>query len=161
MCILESNDARAHSAKSEPSHVQPAKQTKPTPRLSLHSLSQVRFWESNDTRAQSAKSEPSHVHPGKVMTPGPSLQSLSQVMYTQPNIKMDKRGTKSTRLAQSKQNLINREEEEPSFPCRKRSKPNQRRRRLGRKLPPKLRIEPQRGIALSQQTNAGRPIAQA
>ena len=44
MYNLGSNDARAQSAKPDPSHIHPAKQTKPAPGLSLQGLSQVRFW---------------------------------------------------------------------------------------------------------------------
>ena len=61
MYTLESNDARAQSAKSEPSHVHPAKQTKPTPGSSLQRLDQVRSLEINDARVKSAKIRPSHV----------------------------------------------------------------------------------------------------
>jgi hypothetical protein len=97
MYNLGSNDARAQSAKSEPSHVHPPSQTNQTgaraqsakaePSQVLESndaraLSQVMcILESNDARAHSAKSEPSHVQPAKQTkpTPGLSLHSLSQV----------------------------------------------------------------------------------
>ena len=59
--VMESNDARAQSAKSEPSHVHPAKQTKPTPGSSLQRLDQVRSLEINDVKVKSTKIRPSHV----------------------------------------------------------------------------------------------------
>ena len=58
MYNLGSNDARAQSAKPDPSHIHPAKQTKP------------------GARAQSAKTEPSQVLESN------DARALSQVMCT-------------------------------------------------------------------------------
>jgi hypothetical protein len=72
---------------------------------------------------------------------------------------MDKRGTKSTRLAQSKQKVVNRGRKNRGFPLQEALQTKPASKTTGAETPAKLRIEPQRGIALSQQTKAGRPIS--